>query len=85
MMRHGRSAGREDGHVGAALPDEAQLVRFDRFPDQVVGDRRVGGRGAASFERGLLRFTPKIVRLRRGGVVAVAIDDHAPLHAEDGT
>ncbi len=77
VVRHGRGAGREHGHVRAALLDQAHLVLLDRLDDLVVGDVRIGGIDvAAGLEVGLLRLAPDVMRLGRGGVVAVAVDDH---------
>src|SRR3546814_7765830 len=44
VMAHAAGAGREDGEVGAALPLQAKLVRFEPFANLVVRDRGAVGR-----------------------------------------
>src|SRR6187399_1036920 len=77
MMGHGGSARAEDGHVGAALAQQPQLVLLQRLPDLVVGQSRIKRRNLARLERGLLGFAPVVMRGRRGRIMTVAIDDHA--------
>src|SRR5690606_36041964 len=81
VMSHRRSARRKDRVIGAALPDQLELVGFDLFANLVVGNRRIGRRGSAILERGLLSLAPLVMRLGSGGIVAVTIDDqrHAAL------
>jgi hypothetical protein len=66
MVRHRARTGREDRVVGAAFPDQLELVLLDRLADFVVADGRVGRRCAAILERGLLRVAPRVVAGGRG-------------------
>ncbi len=76
VVGHGRGARREDGHVGAALGQQAELVALDAGADLVVGNLGVGRGGRAGLEGGDLGLAPIVMGLGRGGVVPVAIDDH---------
>ena len=77
MVGHGRGARRKDGHVRAALAQQAQLILLDAFADLVVGDLRIGRIDVpARFEGRLLQITPLVMGRRRGRIVAVAINDH---------
>jgi hypothetical protein len=76
-MGHGGGPGREDGHVRAALLEQAHLILLDGFGDLVVGDVGIGRIDvSASLEGVCLGLAPSVVRRWRGGVVAVAIDNH---------
>src|SRR5882762_7177128 len=77
-MRHEAGARTEDREVEAALAHEPQLIALDRFAQLVVADAQLGWlrhlRGIR--DAGDLAVAPRFQRLRRGGVVAVDVDDH---------
>src|SRR5262249_17442709 len=68
-------------HVRAALPLQFELRLLQALPDLIVGNRdgalhaRLPGPDA--LELGDLRIAIDLESCRRGGVVAVAVDDHA--------
>ena len=85
-MTHPARAGREDGQVRAALALQAELGTFEALANLVVGDvelaldvpvERVLG------ELGLLALAICPKRTGGGGVVAVAVDDHAVVLSRD--
>src|SRR5205823_167504 len=78
VVAHAGGARREDRQVGAALALHLELAALDRLADLVVGHRRARRRRLAGRVRLDLLLAPALVRTRRGGVVAVAVDDHGP-------
>src|SRR5690606_6298846 len=71
-----RRTGREYRHVGAALADEPELVRFDALAYFVVADRQRLRQLVARFVRGQQRLPVSLMRRRRRRVVSVAVYDH---------
>src|SRR5260370_1318572 len=78
MVAHARRARGEDRQVGAALALHLELAALDRLTDLIIGHRRARRRRLARRVRLDLLLTPSLVLTRRGGVVAVAVDDHGP-------
>src|SRR5262249_60801956 len=79
VVAHAHRTRREDGHVGAALPLLLELRALEALADLVVGDAELALRGDVLriLERGDLALAPFFELLGSGGVVSVAIDDHA--------
>src|SRR6516225_10172451 len=82
VVAHAGGARRKDRQVGAALALHFELAIGDRFADLVVGNSRARRRRLAGLVRLDLLAAPALVRPRRGGVVAVAIDDHGPSRSD---
>src|SRR6516225_10308747 len=79
VVAHAGGARREDRQVGAALALHLELAIGDRRTDLVVGDARARRRRLARLVRLDLLTAPALVLTGGGRVVAVTIDDHAPL------
>src|SRR6516165_3683536 len=79
VVAHAGGARRKDRQIGAALALHLELATVDRLADLVVGDRRAWRQRLAGLVRLDLLAAPCFVLARRGRVMAVAIDDHAPL------
>src|SRR5262245_14490424 len=73
VVLHGAGARREKGDIAPPLALQLQLRLFEAFADLVVADLQLFG-GQVLF--GYLPLPPVPQGLGRGGVVAVAIDDH---------
>jgi hypothetical protein len=78
-MAHAGGARREDRQIGSALALHLELAARDGFADLIVGDRRARRRRPAGRVRLDLLGAPSLMLAGRGGVVAMAIDDHGPL------
>ena len=80
MVAHAGGARREDGHVGAALALQFELVLLDAFADLVVGHFQRRPRRHRRLVLGIggggLFLAETVQVLGFGGVMAVAIDDH---------
>ena len=76
MVAHPGGARGEDRQVGAALTLHLELAALDRLADLVVGHRRARRRRLAGRVRLDLLLAPALVLTGRGGVVAVAVDNH---------
>ena len=81
VVRHPRRPRREDREIGAALALQLELRALEARAHLVVADleRALRRRRAAALERRDLRLAPGLELARRGGVVAVAVDDHVRL------
>ena len=79
VMAHPHRTRREDGEVGAALALLLELRALEARADLVVADseRSLGRRVLGILQRRDLALAPFLQLLRGGGVVAVAVDDHA--------
>src|SRR6185436_91833 len=75
-----RRARRKNRHISPALALEFQLGLLQALADLVVGNRddavRADLPGLKAFELGDLGIAIHLQRFRRGGVVAMAVDDH---------
>jgi hypothetical protein len=77
VMLHAGCPGREEHQVAAALAQQLQLVVLDALADGVVADVGRGRlRPAEVGQAGQLGVPERLVSLRRGRVVPVALDDH---------
>ena len=78
VMGHEAGAGAEDRQIAAALPHQAQLIRFDQLAKFVVADREVRdlGRLGGVLDTGDLPVAPRLQGLGGGRIMPVAIDDH---------
>jgi hypothetical protein len=81
VMRHGGGTRRENRQVRTARPLQLQLRIFQTVANLVVADRRLRGGGQIDLllQARDLRVAECLQRLRRGRVVAMAIDDHRRL------
>src|SRR6516162_6400861 len=76
MVPHAGGARRKDRQIGAALALHLELAIGDRLADFVVGNSRTRWRRFAGLVCLDLLAAPPLVLAGRGGVMAVAIDDH---------
>jgi hypothetical protein len=78
VVRHRRSAWREDRQVRAAFTLQLQLSALEALADLIVADHRASpGRPRRILQGGDLRVAKGLQFARGGRVVAVAVDDHA--------
>ena len=87
VMRHAGGARREDREVGAALALELELRALQALADLVVADAEVlvGGAARRVGQAGELAVAEDLELLRRGRVVAVAVDDHRRVPCRRGS